>query len=238
MTGRIRMRQIDQVMTARLPRSRVVKDIHTNNLLPWYRANHPLVPIVYTVRHPIATALSRRRAAGFFGLGAYLETDLGRRDAEQSPAAKWLPIFDEHWSHSDELVRLVAEWCIENTYPLTWLDREGTDEVTMMFYETSVLDPVSELTRLAEFCSHALGTGASSGALSLDAVRRPSVKDWFGTAAGARNARDWSKALARWTSEVPAATTKRCVEVLKDFGMDRFYGEEPMPVREAASRFV
>src|SRR5436190_17299112 len=56
LSGRARSVQIDQVLLARLPRGRVIKDVHASNLLPWFRARHPGVPIVFTVRNPIATS--------------------------------------------------------------------------------------------------------------------------------------------------------------------------------------
>jgi hypothetical protein len=226
LAGRMRKRQLDQIKVTRLSRSRIVKDIHSTNLLPWYARNYAEVPLVFTVRHPVATAVSRKRFGSFYGLAAYLETAGGRSDAEQSPVAQWLPAYDEHRAHPDDLVRLVAEWCIENAYPLSW---SGQGRVALVFYETAVLDPVPELSRLAEFCGAALQP-AGDADFGAESVRKPSAKDWFGTAADAARTRDWDQVVNRWTTEVPAATRSKCIEVLTDFGLDRFYGEDPMPL--------
>jgi hypothetical protein len=224
-TGRARKFEVDQVVVTRFPRSRVIKDIHTTNLLPWFSEHFPQVPVIYAVRHPIATALSRKRFGSFFGLAAYLETPAGREDAEHSPIGDLLPAYDAHREHPESLVRLVAEWCIENTYPLSRMN--GT-KALLTFYETATLDPIAELTRLAEFCSSALGSSGRH-AFQLEALRAPSSKDWFGNAAAAKSSQDWTAVLSKWTSEVPTITTRRCVQVLEEFGMDTFYGEEPMP---------
>lgn len=229
LAGRLRKRQLDQIKVTRISRSRIVKDIHSTNLLPWYSRNYAGVPVVFTVRHPIATAVSRRRFGSFYGLAAYLETAAGRSDAERSPVARWLPAYDEHRAYPDDLVRLVAEWCIENAYPLSW---SGQGRVALVFYETAVLDPVPELSRLAEFCGAALRP-AGDADFGAESVREPSAKDWFGTAADAARTRDWDQVVRRWTSEVPAATRSRCIEVLGDFGLDAFYGEDPMPLPTA-----
>lgn len=226
LAGRMRKRQLDQIKVTRLSRSRIVKDIHSTNLLPWYARNYAEVPLMFTVRHPIATARSRQRFGSFYGLAAYLETADGRADAERSPVARWLPAYDEHRAHPDDLVRLVAEWCIENAYPLSW---SADGRVALVFYEAAVLDPVPELTRLAEFCAAALQPAGGAG-FGAESVRKPSAKDWFGTAAGAARTRDWNQVVNRWTDEVPAATRKRCTAVLADFGLDGFYGEGPMPL--------
>lgn len=226
LAGRVRSVHIDQLPVARLPRSRVVKDIHAGNLLPWFRAGFPALPIVFVVRHPIAASLSRLRAGVFYGLGDYLETAAGRADAERSPVAAWLPLYDRHRAHDEPLVRLVAEWCIENVYPLACAEDAG---VSPAFYETIVASPVEELTRLAIPCEGALGPAAQA-APTVGELRRPSAMDWLGTAAAARESGDWKRLLSRWREEVPPSTVERCLDILSDFGLDRLYGEGPMPI--------
>jgi len=228
LAGSVRQRQIDQVLTARLPKGRVVKDIHATNLLAWFRANHPRVPVVYVLRHPIAASYSRLNAGSFYGLGAYAEMPHGRRDLEGSPVAAWVPVYDEHRLDRDPLVRLVAEWCLENAYPVGCAAELG---VPLTLYENAVLDPEPELARLIELCQGSLASGAT-GSLSMEELRRPSAMDWFGSAANAQGSRDWSRVLGRWTEEVSAARTERCLRVVAEFGLDLPYGADPLPSRE------
>jgi hypothetical protein len=231
LSGRVRTVHVDQVLCARFPRSRVVKDVHASNLLPWLRAKYPTLPIVFVVRHPIAVSFSRHRSSSFHGLGDYLATPAGRGDAEDSPVATWLPLYDRYRTDSDPLVRLVAEWCIENVYPLSRIDDTGT---ALAFYETIVLNPVDEIARLAEFCRGALGPAAHAR-MTVSEARQPSAMDWFGTAAAARESGDWERRLSRWTDEVPRTTAERCVNVLADFGLDRFYDDSPLPLRSPSA---
>lgn len=226
LSGRIRGRKVDQVLSARLPRSRVVKDIHAINLAPWFRVNYPAVPVVLLLRHPIATSLSRLRAKSFHGLSAHLKTPAGRADAERSPLAAWLPLYDSYRGHQEPLVRLVADWCIENVYPLSRADDDG---VALAFYETVVADPMAEFSRLAERCRAALGD-ASQAPLSLEQARKPSAMDWWGTADAARRSGNWAQVLSRWTGEVPSPVVEECLGVIEAFGLDRFYGAGAMPV--------
>jgi hypothetical protein len=227
LSGRARGPYIDQILVARLPRGRVVKDVHAANLLPWLRANHPAVPVIYVVRHPIATSLSRLRSDVFYGTGDYLATPAGREDAESSPVAGWLPLYDGYRDRPEPLVRLVAEWCIENVYPLS---RVGDAGVALAFYETAVLAPVAELGRLGELCAGALGP--ARGSPTIEEARAPSAMDWRGTAAEARRSGDWERLLGRWTSEVPRPVARRCLEVLSEFGLERLYGDGPLPAEE------
>lgn len=224
LSGRARGAYIDEIRIARLPRGRVVKDVHAANLLPWFRANHPAVPVVYVVRHPIAASLSRLRSDTFYGVGDHLATPAGRDEAESSPVAAWLPLYDRYRAEAEPLVRLVAEWCIENAYPLSRGEDPG---VALTFYETAVLSPASELARIGELCTGALGPARDSAATG--GVRTPSATDWRGTAAEAYRSGEWERLLGRWAEEVPQPVVGRCLEVLSEFGLDRLYGEGPLP---------
>jgi len=223
LSGRTRHRQIDHIQSPRFPASRVVKDIHATNLAPWMERTFPQVPIVYVLRHPLATSVSRLRAGTFDGLGSYLDTDAGRRWAERSPVAEWLPLYDRHAAADDPLVRLVAEWCIENAYPLS---RMADSSIAFAHYERLVLDPAAEIGRLLGHCASALGGGP--GEAKLRGLREPSAMDWFGTAAKA-GGRDWESILARWTQEVSPGQLDECLAVVEEFGIDVAYGEDPVP---------
>lgn len=228
LSGRARGPYIDHLRIARLPRGRVVKDVHASNLLAWLRANYPAVPVVYVVRHPIAASLSRLRSDVFYGLGDYLETRAGREDAERSPVAQWLPRYDACRAHSEPLVRLVAEWCIENVYALERRDDPG---VALTFYEHAVQDPASALARLGEHCAEALGPAGAPP--EIGRLRRPSAMDWRRTAAAASASDDWARHLGRWTDEVQPSLVEQCLRVLSEFGLDWLYGEDPLPAPEA-----
>jgi hypothetical protein len=125
----------------------------------------------------------------------------------------------------DALVWLVAEWCIENAYALSCADEHS---IEVIHYETAVLDPVNEVTRLVEICHGALGRDAR-GDVTMGALRKPSAMDKFGTAAGAGEERDWNSILSRWTDEVSSATVDRCLRVVEEFGIDTPYGDGPLP---------
>lgn len=224
LSGRVRGPYVDDVRIARLPRGRVVKDVHASNLLPWLRANYPDVPVVYVVRHPIAASLSRLRADTFYGIGDYLATTAGREDAEDSPAAAWLSLYDGYRDDSEPLVRLVSEWCLENAWPLS---RDENAGVALTFYESAVRDPGATLARLGAFCAAALGPPRDPG--TTGDVRMPSATDWRGTAAEAHRSGDWEQLVGRWADEVPAAVAERCFQVVSAFGLDWLYGDGPLP---------
>ena len=49
---------MDQGNTSRLPRGRVVKDCYGTNLAPYVATHFPEVPLIFLLRHPLATAYS------------------------------------------------------------------------------------------------------------------------------------------------------------------------------------
>jgi hypothetical protein len=63
-------------------------------------------------------------------------------------------------------------------------------------------------------------------------VRAPSATDWRGTAAEAQRSGEWERLLGGWTEEVPQPVVSRCLEVLSEFGLERLYGEGPLPAAE------
>ena len=227
LTGRLRLKQVDQILSSRLPTARIIKDIHTMNLAPWYRVQFPAVPIIFVVRHPIANSLSRLRAKEFYGIRTYLETSAGRKHAENSPAKRWLPLYDELSKSSEPLVRQVAEWCIENVYPLSCLDDPG---VALAYYESLVLDGPAEFDRLSTFCGSALGT-IRLKRLNPDDLEKPSAMDWFGTAASTNGAKNWEAKLARWTSEIDGGLAAECMTVVAEFGIELAYDDSPVPIK-------
>ena len=236
LSGRLRLRQMDQFMITRLASGRVAKDVHTTNLAPWFQENFPETPIVFAVRHPIATASSRLRGGEWYGVSDYLATAPGREDAERSPTSAWLPAYDEHSGDPEPLVRFVAEWCIENAYPLSRIDGDDAG-IALTFYEDTVIDPVAELGRLIAFCGPTLAPRLVPD-LDLGDARRPSAKDSFGTAAAAGRSNDWSQILSRWKREVPGDVAARCLRVVEDFGLGEVYGDDPMPSKQGVGQGV
>jgi len=224
LAGRLRSGRLEQAPPIRFPRSRIVKDIHVMNALPWFRRQFPRLPLVLIIRHPLAVALSRVRSGAqdgtFAGLAPYLGTAKGQAEAGASPVARWLPTYNRFRADREPLVQCVAEWCIENTYPAAVADAYG---IKLCFYEDLVLDPHGVLADLtAEL-------GVTGGGHTADPAR-PSSTDWFARAASARTGAARERLLVEWQEQVAPATTARCLAVLDEFGLTHLYDDGAIPV--------
>jgi len=224
LAGRLRSGRLEHTPPTRLPRSRVVKDIHVMNALPWFRRQFPHLPLVLIVRHPLAVALSRLRSGAqdgtFAGLATYLATPKGQAEAGASPVARWLPTYNRIRADPEPLVQCVAEWCIENTYPAAVADAY---DIKLCHYEDLVLDPHGVLAGLTGELDRADGGRTADPS-------RPSSTDWFARAASARTGDARERLLVEWQEQVDPATTARCVAVLEEFGLTHLYDGDAMPV--------
>jgi hypothetical protein len=223
LTGRFRNASANRVTSIPFPKARVIKDIHATNLLPWFREKYPAVPVVYLIRHPIATSLSRLKAGEFLGLSAYLATPAGRAEAEGSPAAAWLEAYDRFRSDPDPLIQRVAEWAMENAYAVDYCRRSSDPRTFFVKYEDLVAEPVDRLVDLAERCRP---TEMRTRARELTSKRatKPSLTDWFGSASAPTV--NGHVDLDRWRRDVSPAQYGRSTDVLSAFDLDHLYGDD------------
>jgi len=159
LAGRVRSWWTDDQNRKRVARRRIVKEIRITNLLPWIRARHPELPIVYAVRDPVSVARSWLE----LGWGDNLAELL----AQEELLAQFARIDDEIRAvarEGDEVERLVLRWCLENAVPL------GAElpNVHRLAYERLRSAPEEELERLFAY----LGTDTTG---AREAVTKPSA---------------------------------------------------------------
>jgi Sulfotransferase family len=145
LTGRVRSLWSDTYNRARLPTSRLIKEIRATNLTPWIARAYPDVPLIFLLRHPIATANSA------FDLGW---TDVLARLLLESalltgPIRPWRQYLERAAvEDSGSLVAMVVWWCLEHLAPLTML-RQG--EAHVIFYEDLLRYPIREFDRMSRY---------------------------------------------------------------------------------------
>ncbi len=159
LAGRVRNWWTDRQNPKRIARRRIVKEIRITNLIPWIRARHPELRIVYVVRDPVAVARSWLELDWSDGLDDFLAQD------------ELLACFDGISDHitavaqrGDRFERLVLRWCLENAIPLR---AQVSSDVHLVEYERLRDDPGPELEHLFAY----LGTPGDG---ALEAVGRPS----------------------------------------------------------------
>ena len=203
LTGELRNFWVDRFNKKRVARRRLIKDIRANLLLGWMRANFPGMPIVLLLRHPCAVVASRL-ALGW--------QDVLSETMEQQTLVEdfLLPMEPEIRSARDGFERHLFTWCIENYLPLKQF---GSGEIHLCFYENLLTRPERELPRLFSFL------GEDFDERVYRKLKRPSPLSRDGEGAS----------VDAWRRSVTGRQLERAVEILGLFGLDRVYGEAPMP---------
>ena len=163
LAGRVRSWWTDEQNRRRLARRRIVKEIRLTNLLPWIRARHSELRIIYAVRDPVVVAQSWLE----LGWGDDLDVLLAQ-DELMAEFAGLRASIAEIARDGDIIERHVLRWCLENAIPLT---REVPD-VHRVVYEELRREPDREIRRLFAY----LGEDASG---ALEAARVPSATAGF-----------------------------------------------------------
>ncbi|CAA9442462.1 MAG: hypothetical protein AVDCRST_MAG02-194 [uncultured Rubrobacteraceae bacterium] len=190
---------------ALLARRRLVKDIRANLLLGWMAENFPGMPIVLLMRHPGAVVSSRLA----LGWRDNLMETMGQGDLVGDHL---LPMESEILAARDPFERHLFLWCIDNYVPLRQFPPGG---IHLAFYENLLLDPEPELRRLFAF----LGQDFDGRVLRRVGRASPTSR------------RDASPGhpVDGWPRGVKGRRLERTLEILGLFGLDRVYGEGPVP---------
>jgi len=219
LTGRIRNLWVDAHNTVRLPTGRVVKEVRANNLAPWLVTEFPDVPVVYLLRHPLATAVS----ASDLSQNDHLDDLVGQADfmARFGPAKE---LIDRTMAERRATTAAwVLRWCLENALPIRLL-RPGS--VHVVFYEDLVVKPKAELDRLAGYLGQKNPARWGGWQAAPAALDRPSRSSWRD---GERRP-STDERVSGWREAVDDRELEESLELLGAFGLDRVYGAEPAPL--------
>jgi len=197
----------------------VLKILRCHDLMNWFEQRYN-GQIVYLLRHPIPTNLSRTI---FPRLPLFLDND--------EYCARYLSPEQREYgrqvlAQGSELEKKVLDWALQNIPPLRFLDRRGW---LCLHYEDLVLNAKPELERLA---SH-LGlphvermlarTTAPSQTIRISERR---TQQHF-----AQGAYDRSFLLRRWRERVPESEEQRVFELLSVYGLNEYACGEDLPIR-------
>ncbi len=203
LTGGLRSLWSDRFNRRLVARRRLIKDIRANLLLGWMHENFPGMPIVLLLRHPCAV-VSSRLALGW--------NDFLAQTMEQQALVEdfLLPMEADIRAARSDFERHLFAWCVENHVPLTQF---APGEIHLAFYEDLLAQPERELARLFSFLGEDLDDRA------YRALARPSPM----------SRETGASSLDGWRRAVRGHQLGRAIEILSLFGLDRVYGEGPMP---------
>lgn len=140
LAGRVRGWWTDRQNRRRIATRRIVKEVRITNLVPWIRARHPGLRVVYVVRDPVAVARSWLE----LGWGDDLDDLLGQEQLlERLPGSG--AVIREVVCGDEPFDRHVLRWCLENAVPLA---AQADSGVHLVVYERLRAEPEREIDRL------------------------------------------------------------------------------------------
>ncbi len=199
---------------------RMLKETRGNLWLKWLHVNFPEVKIVLLMRHPCAAVNSRIKRGNLVLFDQFLQQPKLMEDH----LGPFKSAIERARDSADEFERRIYVWCINYYVPLRQF-KPG--EIHLAFYENFAEHPTEEVDKLFRFL------GEPYDASIFDAIKRPS--EVTRPDAAILTGKD---VVAHWRDEVPPERTRRAIEILREFGMDSIYSEDPMPNVEAAHAFM
>lgn len=211
LSGNVRNSWVDNYNKKFFVQKRLVKDVRTNLMLKWIKTTFPEIPIIYIMRHPCAVALSRRERGFSTHLNVYLDQNQLMMD-HLKPFEHIInnakDMFDKH----------MIMWCIDNYVPLQQFLK---GEMHIVFYEHLCIQPNEEIQKIFKF----LDTPCDINDPVLQGlIKKPSLLSRDGSAILHQK-----NLIDEWKTGINEAETKRAVELLKLFSLDRAYDAEPLP---------
>jgi Sulfotransferase family len=204
LTGALKDPWTNRFNRAFVARRRLIKDIRANLLLGWMRANFPGMPIVLLLRHPCAVVTSRLA----LGWKDNLHETMEQEDLVEDFL---VPMEAEIQAARDDFERHLFLWCIDNYVPLRQFER---GEIHLAFYENLLESPEDALQSLFRFLGENLDDRV------YDKLGRPSPLSRKEAPV---------PSVDGWRRHVSASRLERAGEILALFGLERVYGEGPMP---------
>jgi len=209
--GGIRSTWTDRFNRAVFPRQRLIKEVRANLLIGWLRAHFADMPMALVLRHPLAVAASQQGVGWHFN--AETRALLGQPDLLEDHLGSLRAVFEAARTPAEQAVSM---WCAENYVPLRQFAR---GELHVVCYEHLVARPEAEFSRLlAHF-------GLPFHREVLQKIQRPSGV----TAKNSPIARG-DDALRSWQTAFELDEIVRLLALLAPFGLDRLYGNDPMPL--------
>jgi hypothetical protein len=204
LSGALRDPWTDRFNTKFVARRRLIKDIRANLLLGWMRTNFAGMPIVLLLRHPCAVVTSRLA----LGWRDNLDETMAQKDLVEDHL---LPMEREIRAARDDFERHLFLWCIDNYVPLRQF---APGEIYLAFYEKLLENPEEGLRSLFTFL------GEDMDDRVYDKLGRPSPLSRRDAPA---------PSVDGWRAHIGPHQLERTLEILALFGLDRLYGEGPMP---------
>jgi len=206
--GQIQNKWINRKNRKLFAKKRLIKSIRSNLLLKWIHTNFPFVPIILLLRHPCAVALSRMKC----GWKPKIQLLLGQDRLMEDYLSPFLPLVKKQKTEFEDQILF---WCIENFVPLCQF---MPGEIQIVFYENLCVQPGEELRRAFRFIGNTYSDKV------LKAIKKPSVTIHAKSAIISHQ-----DLISGYKRSLTQHDIGKAVTIISNFGLDKIYGNEPMP---------
>jgi Sulfotransferase family len=212
LAGRERSRWSERFNKRLIATRRIIKDIKANLILKWLSVNFPGMPIIFILRHPCAVVASRKSLTWDVHWDLVTSQLLRQPELLDDFMRPFLSLFQRAETYVEKQVLL---WCLDNYVPLKQFT---PDQIHVVFYENLIAHPQEEIPRLFAFLTKPLDDSIYA------AMRTPSLLS------------DWSSPVLHgasrtnaWRTRLSASDFGRAMRILRVFGLDAIYSDDPMP---------
>lgn len=231
--GSLRSRWTDSHNTVRFPTRRIIKCVAGTNLAWWLRDEFPSTSVVFIVRHPFAVASSieslyraeveqqaRGRRVWESQVYEYVDEVVQQSPSPETPLSEWVRMSKDILDASQTpFERLVLRWCLENGLML----ESKPPDCELIFFEpffSNVPESIAALSERLELSLSSIG--------QLDRALQPSRSDFTTSVLGRRQTS--AERITRWRDVLDDRRERAGLEILRSFGLDRYYGSAPGPL--------
>lgn len=211
LAGRVSSHWVDQHNTAWLAHSRLIKEIRAQWMIGWLREQFPAIKMVWAIRHPIPTALSRVK----LGWDPHLDLALAQPELMRDHLDPWADVLRRLHREGSPLEQAVARWCLDTHVPRREL-RSG--EVLVVFYERLCRDPFGEMERVFDYLERPMPERLEQ------AVNR--VSPHFRRESAVLSGND---PVTHWMKRISSIDCSQAEAVLERFGYADWYDAMGMP---------
>lgn len=199
----------------------VFKVLRAKDMMNWFEDTFK-AKIIYLVRHPLPTAISRER---FGRLPLFLDNDLY---CERYLTPELRSYGFSILKRGSDLEKKILDWCLQNLPPIRFLDRSNW---LCLHYEDMVAQPEECIEKVAAFLE------LRNRRRMYDQIKLPSKSTVYSEAKTRSHLekpmdeRDSSLLLSRWRSKVDEESERKAFDILKRFQIDLYAVGKDLPVK-------
>jgi hypothetical protein len=194
---------------------RIIKAIRAHFFLKWIRNKFPDLPIIYLMRHPIPSSLSKDNLHD------------GRQWIWRSASAllKHDQLRERHLEPFEGLIRTaktpfeeyVLLWCIQNYVVLKEMDE---NDYKIVYYEDFCLEPEKAVRDMMNYIGGTTDLNKLKNAVGITYVTHQDSAILRG-----------EDLIRSWTEKVTNDQIVKAMHYVHSFGLEEYYNESPYPLK-------